>query len=100
MKIDVKIINEAMDGRFDGIEPCVIVEELLELEAKNERLEEALLQHRQDLHQGSTRPCPTCRKSAEALGLKVPDQCARERWDKQALNERRKSDRSKRNGCD
>jgi len=38
--MDEKIINEAMDNRFDGVEDCVIVEELLELEAENKRLKE------------------------------------------------------------
>ena len=36
--MDKKTINEAMDNRFDGVESCVIVEELLELEAKNKQL--------------------------------------------------------------
>ena len=40
--MDEKIINEAMENRFDGIESCVIVEELLELETKNERLKDVL----------------------------------------------------------
>jgi hypothetical protein len=41
-------------------------------------LKGALLAHRADLHQGSSRPCPTCRRSAAALGLtgKVGDCCA------------------------
>ena len=40
--MDVKIINEAMDNRFDGIEPYVIVEELLELEAENKQLKKTV----------------------------------------------------------
>ncbi len=36
--MDEKTINEAMDNRFDGIESCVIIEELLELEAENKWL--------------------------------------------------------------
>lgn len=40
--MDEKIINEAIDNRFDGVEPCVIVEELLELEIKNKQLKKEL----------------------------------------------------------
>lgn len=62
----------------------------VKLLAENERLREALLQHRRDLHQYSSRPCPTCRKSAEVLGLKgVPDSCARPESDAAALEEKR-----------
>jgi hypothetical protein len=53
-----------------------------------ERLREALLGHRWDLHHGSKRPCPTCRQSADALGLKVPDQCARRKVDEAALDQK------------
>lgn len=35
--IDEDTINEAMDNRFDGIESCVIVEELLGVETENEQ---------------------------------------------------------------
>ncbi len=53
------------------------------------RAREALLEHRADLHEGSTRPCPTYRKSAEALGFSgiVPNSCATEGWDKKAQAE-------------
>ena len=59
-------------------------------EAQEERLRslvEALIQHRADLHAYSTRPCPTCRRSAEALGIAelVPNACADEREDGKAL---------------
>ena len=64
------------------------IEGLEKSEAKIEQLKDALLQHRADLHQGSKRPCPTCRKSAEVLGLNVPDRCARADLDKQALKEK------------
>jgi len=37
-----KLINDAMDSRFDGVETYVIVQELLELEAENKRLKEAV----------------------------------------------------------
>ncbi len=57
------------------------------LQTKNERLKKALLGHRWDLHNGSARPCATCRESAEALDLKVPNRCAKERWDREALKE-------------
>jgi len=56
-----------------------------QLEAENERLKAALIQHRADLHCGSGRPCGTCKQSAEALGIDVPDRCAQAHIDKQAL---------------
>lgn len=59
--------------------------EIEKLKAENEKLRDALLQHRADLHCGSSRPCETCRNSAKVLGLDVPDQCARDYWDKEAL---------------
>lgn len=51
------------------------------------KLREALIAHRGDLHEGSLRPCPTCRQSAEALGIwaLVPNSCAHELTDKPAL---------------
>ncbi len=47
----------------------------------------ALLEHRADLHGYSTRPCPTCKRSSEALGIRkeVPFTCAREHTDTLAL---------------
>lgn len=63
-------------------------EAIRQLQAKNEKLKDVLFQHRWDLHQGSGRPCPTCRQSAEALGLNVPNQCAEERFDRQALKDK------------
>jgi DNA repair exonuclease SbcCD ATPase subunit len=58
-------------------ELCEARERLKELEAQLASLRAALEQHRVDLHEYSSRPCPTCRKSAEALGLKgLPDTCA------------------------
>ena len=56
--------------------------------SKVEALRAALLGHRADLHGGSKRPCPTCRDSAEALGIDglVPDCCASARTDNDALN--------------
>lgn len=52
------------------------------------KLRKALIGHRADLHGGSTRPCSTCRESAEALGIAgmVPAQCARGDTDRNALN--------------
>ncbi|MFH0901424.1 MAG: hypothetical protein V2A73_12420 [Pseudomonadota bacterium] len=41
-------------------------------EAEVERLRAALVAHRVDLHQSSTRPCATCQQSAEALGRLMP----------------------------
>ena len=38
-------------------------------------LRAALIEHRRDLHQGSGRPCPTCRQSAKALGKGAPGGC-------------------------
>lgn len=81
----------ADDKRFtrDGIvEPFEkLLEALTELDRQaeqNKKLKEALFEHRWDLHQRSNRPCPTCRQSAEILRLKVPAECARKEWDKQA----------------
>jgi len=55
--------------------------------ARIQELEEALFQHRADLHCYSSRPCPTCRQSAEVLGIadKVPNGCAKGIWDEKAL---------------
>ena len=61
------------------------VAEYDKLQAENERLKAALIQHRADLHCGSGRPCGTCKQSAEALGIDVPDRCAQAHIDKQAL---------------
>ncbi|GAH72663.1 unnamed protein product, partial [marine sediment metagenome] len=64
-----------------------------EAEADNRRLQErgrelgkALYAHRADLHCYSSRPCPTCRNSAEVLGIadKVPYCCSREETDTKA----------------
>ena len=60
-------------------------EQIKQLQAENERLKAALIQHRADLHCGSGRPCGTCKQSAEALGIDVPDRCAQAHIDKQAL---------------
>ena len=45
---------------------------------KVDQLRAALIAHRLDLHGYSTRPCATCRQSAEALGIEniAPDSCA------------------------
>jgi len=61
----------------------------IELSTCKERvreLEEALYAHRADLHCYSSRPCPTCRNSAEVLGIsdKVPYCCAQEETDSKA----------------
>ncbi len=47
----------------------------------------ALIAHRADLHQGSNRPCATCRNSAKVLGIDrfVPDHCASAETDREAL---------------
>jgi len=60
-------------------------QERLKYQASIATLTEALVQHRADLHGSSTRPCATCRKSAIALGIKVPDACAERNTDKKAL---------------
>ena len=59
-----------------------------ELKADRDRLRAALIEHRADLHGGSSRPCATCRQSAEALGIDglVPGQCSRKDTDRHALN--------------
>ena len=81
------------DGKYTGYQMipdyCMAVNIGKQLQAKVERLKEALFGHRWDMHERSKRPCSTCRKSAEVLGLKVPDHCAYERLDKQALKERK-----------
>jgi hypothetical protein len=48
------------------------------MRAQIAKLREALISHRADLHGGSTRPCPTCRQSAAALGIRdmIADSCA------------------------
>ncbi len=72
----------AQDGRL-----CELHTTIRTLQADVARLREALLEHRADLHGYSTRPCPTCRKSADALGLRgrVPDTCSRAEHDSAAL---------------
>ena len=62
------------------------VEKSAKDEADNAKLVEALFDHRADLHCYSKRPCPTCRNSAEVLGItnKVPYTCAREETDSKA----------------
>lgn len=52
--------------------------QLVAFQRQMKGLREALFQHREDLHQYSKRPCPTCRNSAKALGLTglVPDSCS------------------------
>jgi len=57
------------------------------LTAEVAALREALFVHREDLHAYSSRPCPTCRQSAEALGLTghVLDCCS---WASFGVNER------------
>ena len=70
------------------------LEELFEVKVENKRLRKALIDHRRDLHCSSKRPCETCRNSAKALGIKVPDQCAREDWDEKALKEKTDERRS------
>ncbi len=57
-----------------------------QLQAREAKLVEALFDHRADLHCYSSRPCPTCRNSAEVLGIadKVPYCCAKEETDNKA----------------
>ncbi len=63
-----------------------ISDEVIEpLKAKIKELRTVLIAHRADLHQGSSRPCGTCRDSAKALGIIVPDRCAQSHTDKAAL---------------
>jgi len=67
-------------------ERAVILERNQRLQERLRGLEEALWQHREDLHGYSTRPCGTCRKSAEVLGIVdiVPNSCADRFADKKA----------------
>ncbi len=64
---------EALEGEVEG------------LYKEKRELKKALIGHRWDLHDGSKRPCATCRESARVLGLEVPNGCAKERWDKEAM---------------
>ena len=65
-----------------------LLDALSAAEAHIGRLREALFLHRADMHSYSRRPCPTCRRGAEALGIvgKVPDACARAETDRAALD--------------
>lgn len=65
--------------------PAVQMSFITKLAGRITELESALLDHRSDLHQGSLRPCPTCRKSAGILGLSVPDHCATATLDRRAV---------------
>lgn len=71
----------------EGILPLGRTPTCVVKDARIKGLEEALLEHRADLHEYSTRPCPTCRKSAEVLGIvgKVPNTCSRANTDRAAL---------------
>lgn len=69
---------------YSGLDFCAKCR-IADLEHQVGRLRHALLDHRADLHGYSNRPCPTCRHSAEVLGLKVPDRCARKELDDAAL---------------
>ena len=76
----------AMDSEDCSIEIAPLI---AELEREQAALRNALIAHRKDLHQYSTRSCVTCRKSALALGIgnKVPNTCADARHDRIALKE-------------
>lgn len=52
-----------------------------------EELRAALIAHRADLHGHSHRPCATCRQSARALRIDVPNHCAHPQSDREALGE-------------
>lgn len=50
------------------------------------RLEDALLEHRNNLHHADNKPCPTCMRSAEVLDLAVTTKtCANGELDKRAI---------------
>ena len=57
------------------------------MKAERDAYRTALIMHRADIHQYSSRPCPTCKHSAEFLGIadKVPNTCALNRHDAPAL---------------
>lgn len=70
------LYREEEDGEW-----CKYSDHEAELAKKDEeiaRLRRSLIDHRADLHCYSSRPCPTCRQSAEVLGItdKVPGSCA------------------------
>jgi len=88
---DMEIMDKAFKARIQelGEENQMLQEGYEESEDKCLELRKALLEHRADLHCYSSRPCPTCRQSAEVLGIagKVPDSCAKGIWDEKALKE-------------
>src|SRR3990167_720356 len=51
------------------------VGEIRSLRSRNAALEEALVGHLLDLHESLGRPCPTCRKSCELLGIELLGRC-------------------------
>ncbi len=88
---DALLSNPAVAVSVEGSKlVCDLLEAKAECESKDkliESLSEALIEHRADLHGYSTRPCPTCEKSARALGIygKVPNHCSRMGDDVKAL---------------
>jgi hypothetical protein len=83
----LKEIKEVLATIRVGGSPWVHHNVADELVAAVEELRAALIEHRADLHQGSRRPCATCRRSAEVLGISglVPNWCASGRDDAEAL---------------
>ena len=80
-RITYSLYNEGQQSVFDDW-----TEDRVKLQADKAKLVEALFDHRADLHCYSRRPCPTCRNSAEVLGItdKVPYCCARQETDDKA----------------
>lgn len=76
-------VQDALRTALDAAESQVRT-----LQGELEEMRAALIAHRADLHCWSSRPCPTCRDSAKALGIhgKVPDICARGDTDRAALS--------------
>ncbi len=87
--VDLLALNKQFEDTNKKLQAALLIDARRFAEQKKyiKQLEDALLSHRWDLHQGSNRPCPTCRESASALSLKVPDQCARKEWDAEALKD-------------
>lgn len=86
----IHLLREAILSELDGLTEAH-KQRYGQLQFENEELRGALLQHREDLHGASTRPCPTCRRSAKALGLEVPNECAKGEWDRKALETKKES---------
>jgi len=87
MVVDTERLQKEVAGasreHHDLTKNLVISHDTLRIKIRT--LRRALINHRIDLHNRSNRPCPTCRDSARALGIIVPDMCAHPESDRAAL---------------